>query len=294
MPIKHPEIKTEDVVAMYESGMTQQEINNHFGLSIGFARSRLLQAGVSIKPTPSGKRSKVPTSEIISLYNSGLSAAEVARRVGTARPNIHHRLKKAGIKLRPQSFYRVNKFSFKNLKRLTIKSAWVMGWLFSGSSISRDQLKMQFNEAQKETGLKIKEFFDFTGNLSIRKDTVNGKKYEYAVLRICSKELCQWLKEKDLVQPRATQKIPDFILQSGKESIIQSFLRGSFEACGSQNPCLKFCGNESLLLSMRDLFERHTKVGPAEVIPSKGAGFHRLIYCKNADKSAITDWLYPK
>ena len=99
-------IKIWRVIALYEGGLSMQEV----GLQFGISRQRVHQIlkKAKEKPEESGERSYKETRRLIELYQSGLSMKEVGTEFGISAQRVEQILKKAGVEKR--KFTKSDKF----------------------------------------------------------------------------------------------------------------------------------------------------------------------------------------
>jgi very-short-patch-repair endonuclease/lambda repressor-like predicted transcriptional regulator len=92
------QLDAENVVQLYQSGMSLGQLAQLNGCSMKGVRNCLTRAGVAIRPKPSPD-----IVEVVNLYRSGMSENQVAQQMGVSRGCIRNRLIKAGITPRTQS-----------------------------------------------------------------------------------------------------------------------------------------------------------------------------------------------
>jgi hypothetical protein len=91
------QMDTENVVQLYQSGMSLNKLAQLNGCSFKAIRNCLTRAGVAIRPKPNPR-----IAEVARLYNSGLSENQVAQHLGVSRGCIRKRIIEAGITPRTQ------------------------------------------------------------------------------------------------------------------------------------------------------------------------------------------------
>ena len=94
------DLPMEDIISYYESGMTLTQLGEKYGVSYKTIVARLRENGVKIRPRGGKKRIYLPMKEIISEYQSGLSALKLAEKYGVAFNTIYRRLKENGVEIR--------------------------------------------------------------------------------------------------------------------------------------------------------------------------------------------------
>lgn len=103
---KAVEVPIADLAAMYESGLTTTKIAENTGLSIHAVSNRLKKAGVILRapgtPLPRETQAfKDMVTEMIRLYETGLSAEAVAAAFGYEATVVFSRFREIGHKSRP-------------------------------------------------------------------------------------------------------------------------------------------------------------------------------------------------
>ncbi len=84
------------VATGYQSGMTLKEAGASVGRSIAWAHRALVRTGVPRRI----QRRAASTSEMIALYQAGLSNTKIGDRLGVSDFCVRQRLAKAGVKRR--------------------------------------------------------------------------------------------------------------------------------------------------------------------------------------------------
>jgi transposase len=100
--------QTERMRELYAKGMSLRAVAKETGVSAETVRQRLKAAGVKIRARSEYMHTRLlwdGLERIAQLYLSGLSAAEVGRRMGMRDDRILYRLHKLGIAIRPAGSY---------------------------------------------------------------------------------------------------------------------------------------------------------------------------------------------
>ena len=96
-----PDIASDELVKLYEGGLSPERMSAQVGLSVSAIRYRLRQAGCSMRGTGWGTR-KTPTAELARLYfDERMSLDDIAKQVGMEGGTIGNRLRRARYALRP-------------------------------------------------------------------------------------------------------------------------------------------------------------------------------------------------
>ncbi|MFF8617939.1 hypothetical protein [Streptomyces sp. NPDC015350] len=89
----------DQLIKLYESGMSLRETGRQCGISTSTARKQLLAAGVTMRPGAPHRQVDVP--KLIKLYESGMSLREAGRQCGISRSTVQKHLLAAGVTIRP-------------------------------------------------------------------------------------------------------------------------------------------------------------------------------------------------
>jgi DNA invertase Pin-like site-specific DNA recombinase len=106
--LRHPQYKnisTNEIVALYEQGLSAEKIAKKFRVTGTTVVRRLRSAGISIQRKPrhcSHYRHDLSTKEIVRMYRTQ-STTQIAAKLGTDSATVWHRLKGAGVQLRSKS-----------------------------------------------------------------------------------------------------------------------------------------------------------------------------------------------
>jgi transposase-like protein len=106
-PTRVNEETKEDIVSDYSNGLKQDEIAERYGLTQARISSILAKYQVRTIPSHVRRMTDLETAEkIASAYQSGLSQAEVALKIGMSVSGVHKVLKRMNVTLRPARRYR--------------------------------------------------------------------------------------------------------------------------------------------------------------------------------------------
>jgi group I intron endonuclease len=100
-------VSNEEIIQLYTSGQSLQDIADHFGMFHGAIRNRLIKLGVALrgrneyryKQLPL-KRSDVSSEEIKKLYEEGFSMPQIASRFNMSTGTVWSRLHKLNVEIR--------------------------------------------------------------------------------------------------------------------------------------------------------------------------------------------------
>lgn len=136
-------LDTQEVVSMYESGMSGTKVAEELGVTSAAVYYHLRKAGVD---TSRG----VDADRAAELYESGMTTPEVADELGVAISTIHYHLKKQGVEMRSRGARRMD------LPVDEIIERWQSGESLTSISddlgVSRSAIKLRVQENGFETG----------------------------------------------------------------------------------------------------------------------------------------------
>jgi len=91
-----------EIVRLYESGLVCSAVASIVGLTRGGVENRLHRLGVQLRPRGKFARNEkiAPREQVVGLYKEGLTARQIAERLGTNHRTVLNRLEKAGIERR--------------------------------------------------------------------------------------------------------------------------------------------------------------------------------------------------
>lgn len=174
---------------------------------------------------------KINVSDIISLYNSGLSSIKIAKQLNCSDSYIRKVLNKNNITLRSNKIYRstqtFNEDYFEKID--TEDKAYWLGFLFADGNVIKvkNQYRIQFRVDDKEV---IEKFIkSINGNMSVKSYTGNRTIPYYGVYLTSEKmfnDLCKHgcIPNKSLVLKFPTT-VPNYLKRH--------FIRGYFDGDGS-------------------------------------------------------------
>ena len=106
-PTRVSEETEKGIVSDYSTGLKQTEIAERYGLTQARVSSILATHRVPTIPSHVRRMTDLETAKgIASAYESGLSQAEVAVKIGISISGVHKVLKRMNVKLRPARRYR--------------------------------------------------------------------------------------------------------------------------------------------------------------------------------------------
>lgn len=94
----------ETIAALYNQGLTLEEIGKSLGVDDSTIRKRLQRADIKIRPA-SRRPLELPIEEIAKKYNAGKSSNELGTEYSVDGVTILRRLRSAGVEIKPDGRY---------------------------------------------------------------------------------------------------------------------------------------------------------------------------------------------
>jgi transposase len=94
---KRVKLDKEQIISMYESGMSQAKIGKALGVSNALICKFMKRNGID---TRGNKREKPDEKKVAALYEAGNSSEKISKVFGVTSPTIRRFMKKYGIQLR--------------------------------------------------------------------------------------------------------------------------------------------------------------------------------------------------
>jgi lambda repressor-like predicted transcriptional regulator len=90
----------DELSSLYQQGQSLPSLAARYGIHPGTVKDHLRRASIPIRPGNQAKLSDMDKSEIVRLYESGLSIHKLALRFGVTGNPVHSALKERGVKMR--------------------------------------------------------------------------------------------------------------------------------------------------------------------------------------------------
>ncbi len=258
--------------------------------------------GIPVKPK--GGRIKVPPSsypQIIKLYKSGKTSAEIAHIYGCKGNTISYILNKNNIAIRGyrercERKYSLDERYFQNID--TPMKAYFLGWAMSDGCVvynkdngSRYTLKIKENDI--EILEEFKKEIKYDGPIATE---TKGRKYSAKRINVCSTTFVENLMSHGVIPNKSTTMTKPIGIPYDLEC---HFIRGYFDGDGSimlahKNTNfyrLEFCGNITMMQWIGKCIEKHTGL-KCNKISKRNSYFATLSYsCSKVP--IIRDFMYP-
>lgn len=98
---RRPDVDTDDLARLYESGMSSNEIGRAVGMSGESVLARLHGSGTELRKYGWRNRLEIDSLKAVRLYRSGMSCTKVAKALGCSHSTVLRRVVEAGEQVRP-------------------------------------------------------------------------------------------------------------------------------------------------------------------------------------------------
>lgn len=232
--------------------------------------------------------------KILELYNKGLNITEIAEELGCDRTNIHHRLKRLGIKYNRD----YSKTRRTRVNRLAVDEdyfefidteakAYFLGIMYSDGSVTKNYLYLKLKDEDVVQLFKQ----ELKTEAPIKRIE---KPWEAYLLQISCQKLCQHLINQGCV-PNKTRVIQ---VPKLREDLYRHFIRGFFDGDG----CLYlhdkiYCCRLNLTSASKQFLEQVRPIITAKAITNGGLNKEKQYDVWHLSYSGrqvvqILDWLY--
>ena len=102
--VQRKDVKTEDIVRLYHSGLIGREIAEELDCSVPLVQQRLAKAGIKMRP--SNDRIIVPIDETVlkeMYWDRQMHPAEIGKELGIHKNTVHKKMREFGISTRSKS-----------------------------------------------------------------------------------------------------------------------------------------------------------------------------------------------
>ncbi|KKL81682.1 hypothetical protein LCGC14_1992330, partial [marine sediment metagenome] len=110
--VQRKDIKTEDIVELYRSGLIGREIAEQLGCSISLVQTRLRAAGVKMRPCNKRREVHVDKHVLKEMYwNKKIHPVEIGRKLGIHKNTVTKKMREFGIPLRTKTEARIGELN---------------------------------------------------------------------------------------------------------------------------------------------------------------------------------------
>lgn len=229
---------------------------------------------------------------IIAYQDDWRSCASVAKKLGIPPNSLQYILKtnKIAIKQRSHDDNReVNAFAFDKIDNEV--SAYWLGFLYADGNVSNSMITVILNPKDREHLQKLNDFLSSEYEIRSYPRRRNDREYPQACLHINNKYLASSLTDKGIVKNRTRL---DLLLSSVEPMLYPHLVRGIFDGdgCAATRPRMIFCGQEELMVWIREAILESTSIKKRQkIIPHiSGSIFYLTYYGKNIH--IVSEWMY--
>jgi hypothetical protein len=174
----------EDVINLYESGLTSTDIGKKYSVS-NVTISRVLKKHNIELRKPKGKKSELSNEVFYEMYFSGNTLGEIAEKAGIKERAVMNRLKKMGVKF-PRGGSRIYDVKEDFFSSWSYEMAYILGFIFADGCMA--QTRHSFSISQKEREILI----TIARLLGMPEECVKKRNDNYH-LSVHSVEMCKML-----------------------------------------------------------------------------------------------------
>ncbi len=110
--VQRKDIKTEDVVALYDGGLIGREIAEELRCSVSLVQTRLASAGVKIRPCNARKEIYIDKHVLKEMYwDKKMHPVEIGKTLGVHKNTVTKKMREFGIPLRTKSESRIKELN---------------------------------------------------------------------------------------------------------------------------------------------------------------------------------------
>lgn len=222
---------TDKILELHKQGISAYQISKKLGLSKNYASRALKKAGIDISNKQHKREDRLVDykTEIIKMYESGISSYEIAKLFNCQDSSIVRSLQRWDIELRPLKRIGVQEDFFNIID--TEHKAYILGFLMADGSndVVRGEVRLQITDA--DILLEMSRSLKYLGNISIIEPRIEGHLKQYK-LSICSKIISEALTKLGCTTGKTyhakfptCEQVPDYF--------IRHFIRGLSDGDGT-------------------------------------------------------------
>lgn len=230
-------------------------------------------------------------SNIINLYQSGLSASKISKIIPLSQYKILSILKKNNIKIRKHRKYLINEDFFNNID--TPEKAYWLGFLMADGYNSGKYIRIDIQDKGHLEKLRNLIFINNDMPIRTKNNKTNNKIIYYLTFQ--SPILTKNLESFGIVQRKSlVSKYPHI-----NNNLDSHFIRGIFDGDGSISKSkqsknyykyqFSIVGNYEIIQSIRNIIVRNTNVN---IGIGDCRNIKRLYICGNQQIGKVLNWIY--
>lgn len=283
-----------NIVDMYKSGLSQQQIADIYGVTRAPIKRILKLCGISKKDKPA-RFLDDEMQDIIERYNNGMSTYEISKLYSTSDETIRCWLEKYGVDRR-HSIYTVNDYYFDNIE--TQEQAYILGLFYADGY--NNQKKHTINIVLQEDDKHILDEINILIENShplifVNKNSKNSNWKNCYQLSINSAHMSEVLAQYGMIQRKSlTLEYPYWM----DESLQRHFIRGYFDGDGHISKQkykynMSIVSTDNFCQGVKNVIEQQLYLNPTIYYTSnKEKSTRILMLTKKNDCKIFFDWLY--
>ena len=251
------------IISLYQKGLSTRAVGSILGIDNKTVSYHLKKNGIALRDRNKArikiKDEMIP--KVLSLYQSGLSSATVAKIFNVSEPTILKVIhKKKALKKHPRRIYKVNDESF---SKLTNEVIYWIGFLMADGYVGKNYLCLTLSKKDQKHLLSFKNFLQAENPINkvrIKRKTKKGSKVYHAVsLKIRSKKILTRIKTFGVVNNKSlTAKA--FKNVHTHASFWTGVIDGDGCLCWDKSkklPILSLCGSKYLIPQFIDFCSKY-------------------------------------
>jgi hypothetical protein len=239
----------------------------------------------------------LPETEIISLYNKGLSLRDLAKKYHVDKGVIKKRLLKHNVKLRTLSeanrIYSFNENVFNKID--SHEKAYWLGFIAADGNVCNNALKIGLSSKDAEHLEKFKVFLKSDHPIHIYYPKVNGKIYESCEISVHSDRVTADLLKLNITPNKSKTLLPATL----KSKYISSYILGIIDGDGcfyldkKGQMHFSIVGSLSIIQFIMDTLVRECDITATKITEHKNnTGIYLSYFGGNNKIKSIIDFLY--
>lgn len=229
-------------------------------------------------------------SEVISLYQSGLTAVQVGEKMGCSETTIRSILRKSGVKRRRTGYARkhtLNEHVFDEIDNE--EAAYWLGFIYADGHARKDGLMIHLSIVDKGHIAKLRQFLESDAKITVRTE---GRVTPAATMIVHSSFLSRRLKALGIVTGRGKF---DLTRDNLPEHLHRHFTRGYLDGDGSiskppSKPRVKIVGQTDILEWISNIISSNLDAPPRTQYFARN--IYTIVYNGIYLAPTICEWLY--
>lgn len=247
----------ENIIDLYDNGLTQQDIANLYNTSKSSVARFLRSVGITSKVVITDEDEQ----KIIDLHNNGVGIRDIAKHIGIGKERISKVLHKYNVTMKPHRKYSLYEDYFDNIDDQD--KAYILGLFYADGSNNNGHITISLQERDKDIleqiNLKVGsnrpiKFIDYSSK--------NPNHQNQYLLTISSKYMCNALANSGMIHNKSLLlTFPNWL----NKELYPHLIRGYFDGDGYvskniKNAKLSIIGTESFCKSIKNIIKEEIDV----------------------------------